>query len=161
MPVVYFMCGPAASGKSRFVEKSFDNVDYAHVAYDLIRNNFYSGLNISDVKTYPEAWALFKAETVRLLKKWESTKKSVVIDFRNLTKQTRKRRLDLFGGEYRKIAYVFPPPDDKVKGSLNVFYGVPGYDNPYIREIEDSVSRFEPPEMAEGFDEIRPWHGGI
>lgn len=159
MPIVYMMCGPAASGKTIFIERAFNTQDYAHISYHYLKNRISSLIgNKVSLWEYPEAYALFKAEIIRNIKERVEDECSVVLDFRNLTKETRKKRLDFFYQSYRRIAYVFPNPDEKVKGyhRANETF-TPGY----YAEIERTIQRFEPPTMEEGFDEIRPWHGGI
>jgi predicted kinase len=76
--------------------------------------------------------------------------KNIIWDQTNLTIKTRKRKIDMFGPDYRKIAVVFPIPQDHEK-RLSSRQGktIPSH------VIEGMKKSYQEPTFAEDFDEIR------
>lgn len=73
----------------------------------------------------------------------------IIWDQTNLTKKTRKRKLDMFPSEYKKVCVLFGIPDDLDKRLMNR----PGKVIP-DKVIKDMIMKYEQPTTDEGFDDI-------
>lgn len=83
-----------------------------------------------------------------------SLKNSIIWDQTNLTAKTRKRKLEMFGPEYRKIAVVFPIPEDHEKRLSN---RAGKFIPPQV--IEGMKKSYQAPARDEGFDDILVYGG--
>jgi predicted kinase len=161
---LYMLCGVPGSGKTTFRERQFDKNALVLSTDDTIQKiATLFDLNYDDcfqdcIKFAENRIEKMLQHEFALQKKYERSV-DIVWDQTNLTVKSRAKKLAKFEGKnYRKIIYVFPTPSP---GELEIrLWQRSGKTIP--KHILDSmIASFEYPTLEEGWDEIRPYSGGI
>lgn len=171
MNIVYFLCGIPCSGKTFFREANFTQ-DYNVISTDETIAKIASTFGLTYNDCFKDCIKFAEKRMYERLNKLltESNltnnyvrypKVHIVWDQTNLTVASRKKKLDLFKDySYRKIAYVFPTPDEVTLQERMLFREKLGKKIP--QEVMASmIASFVHPSVEEGFDEVRYNYGGV
>lgn len=149
MPKFYMLIGVPGAGKSTWIKQHNQNTLVAS------SDDYIEQQASKDNKTYNDVFDQhIKAANQyarQIAQKAFETGQDLIWDQTNLTKKSRKPKLDMVPKGYEKIAVYFStPPADVHKKRLD---SRPGKSIPdYI--INSMINSLEPPSRSEGFDEI-------
>jgi predicted kinase len=106
-PFVLVMVGPPLSGKSTYINKLKEFLDFRVISRDDII------MELSDSNDYNEAFKSVNQKLVDdILKQrffeYSTSGENIIIDMTNLTSRRRRNNLTYFSSEYTKVALVFP-----------------------------------------------------
>lgn len=149
MPTFYMLIGVPAAGKSTWrdshagdavIVSTDDIIDQTAAAQKSTYNDVFK----DTIKSATQA-------ATQRAKEAFAAGKDVVWDQTNLTKKSRKPKLDMVPKEYKKIAVYFPTPHPDVHKKR--LAGRPGKNIP-DHIMQSMIQTIEPPSKAEGFDEV-------
>lgn len=153
MPVAYILVGVPGSGKSTWIaNQSFDWNRTVVASTD----NYVERQAKQQGKTYSDVFKDVMPDAVDHMAKTvvDAVEKGldIVWDQTSITVATRKKKLRMLPNNYRKIAVVFPTPEEAEL--LRRLGSRPGKTIP-PEVIEKMKKDFVMPSTKEGFDEIR------
>jgi predicted kinase len=167
MSNVYFLVGIPCSGKTTFREQHFPKTEYIHISSDDIIEKIGTMFGRSYNTIFRDAIKFAQSECIR--KAYDAVNgnklellpgRQVIWDQTNLTVKSRLSKLGMFP-QYRKVAYVFPVPSQEVLAARLEEREKKNYKTVPRAVIDNMIKSIEIPTTAEGFDEIRYYHGGL
>lgn len=151
MPELIMLIGVPASGKSTWVKKNFDPMQYNLLSTD----NYIESVAEKEGITYNEAFKdhIKKAtdNMNKMAKDAFSNNRNVIWDQTNLSKKSRKAKLAMVPSRYKKRAVFFVTPNEQEH--MRRLDSRPGKSIPK-HIIKTMIDVIEFPSLSEGFDEI-------
>ncbi len=148
MPTLYMLVGVPGSGKSTYIKNN--NLGVVLSTDDFIervadsQNSTYNDVFKSNIKTATSVMN-------EMLKTAVAEERNIVWDQTNLTVSSRKNKLSRIPDTYKKIAVVFPTPNnEELQRRLN---SRPGKTIPY-HIMKSMINNLQYPSKDEGFDEV-------
>ena len=146
----YMMVGIPGSGKSTYIKNELNSNNFSIVSSD---DYIQKKADVEGI-TYNEAFPKYVKEASKNLDvslyDAVAASKDIIWDQTNLFSSKRIEKLKKLPSYYKKIAVVFPIPEDLEK-RLN---SRPGKNIP-DKILKSMINNFEDPTLSEGFDEIR------
>jgi tRNA uridine 5-carbamoylmethylation protein Kti12 len=147
----YVLVGVPGSGKSTWVKsQAFDPATTVYVSTDYFVDQYADLVG----KTYSEVFKEYMPTAIDQMMETVyhavENRFDIVWDQTSTSVKTRRRKLKYAPADYEKIAVVFltPDPDTHAK-----WLDRPGKNIP-AEIVQDMISRFEMPTLAEGFDKV-------
>lgn len=110
-PHVIFLCGLPGSGKSTWAQKiceQYSSSDYNVLSTDALYEERAHALGWSYNEAFERiSFSVINEEFMERLICCVYNKENIIIDQTNLTKQSRKKKLDRFTTDYLLVAHVF------------------------------------------------------
>jgi predicted kinase len=147
MPTLYMLIGVPGSGKTTWIKGHRGNAVVLSTDDKVEAEAERLGKTYSDVFQ-----SIIKQATREMnddLNDAIREKRDIIWDQTNITRKSRKGKLDKIPGDYRKVAVFFPvPPDLRERLASRPGKVIP---EPVIISM---INQIEPPSKDEGFDEI-------
>ena len=150
-PTLTLLIGPPLSGKDTFLQnnlKGQEIISRDNILMSLVNHNDYS----LAFRTVDQS--LVDKLLKETINKAIQDRKDVVINMTNLSKNGRRRFLQMSSNDYSKTAIVFPKLDMEIYKERNLKRQTE--ENKFIPlgVIQDMISRWEEVSYDEGFDNI-------
>lgn len=150
-PTVVFMVGLPYSGKSYYINNNKLTKGMQRTGTDMHILAIAESVNLTYNDIWQQAFKIADKAMKRDITQFIENKESFVIDQTNLTKISRKKKLDKIPPFYRKIAVVLPELTEeelKERVQKRSSHFVP------YEVIENMKEKYEDVEIDEGFDAI-------
>jgi predicted kinase len=151
-PIFFMLVGVPAAGKSTWTKKYSEYFSAWVVSTDDVVERIAGLFGITYRDCHNDLFPFAESQAIRNLKTAVQWKSNIIWDQTNLTRKSRARKLALIPDEhYRKIAVLFPKPDDEEwKRRLDSRPGKVIPEN----VLKGMVERYEQPTLAEGFEKV-------
>jgi len=152
-PFVLIMVGPPLSGKSTYIRKLEEVLNFKVVCRDDII------MELSDSDDYNISFNSVDQKKVDFILKnrmieYSSNKENVVVDMTNLTSKRRKSNLNYFDNDYNKVALVFPILSFDEYSSRNKKRKEEENKNISVSIWQSMVNNFQTIKLEEGFNKV-------
>lgn len=154
-PYVLILVGPPLSGKTSFYKKfkSEINNDVILISRDEIVMEIYGSRN------YTEAFNNVNQKEVdraldTMLKKANSEKQNVIVDMTHMSSKRRKKNLNYFSENYKKVAVLFPILSDEEYERRNKKRILEEKKDIPMHIIKSMISGYQTIKKDEGFDRV-------
>lgn len=152
-PTITFLIGPPASGKSTYTNKNANNaiiISRDNIVYELIKNtNIKYNESFNDEDLQNNVNVKLNDQIQNALK----SKKNIIVDMTNMSKQDRNIILSIVPDIYTKNAIIFKVDRNELIRRLNKREKETGKKID-LNVLDDMISRYEMPDKTE-FDNIQ------
>lgn len=152
-PFVLILVGPPLSGKSTYIKKLRNFLDFKVVSRDDII------MELSDSDDYNVAFNTVDQKLVDSILKeriidYSFNNKNVIIDMTNLTSKRRKSNLNYFNEDYTKVGLIFPIISFEEYTARNKKRKEEENKNISVSIWQNMVNNFQTIKKEEGFDKV-------
>lgn len=151
-PFVLIMVGPPLSGKSTYIKKLREVLDFRVISRDDII------MELSDSDEYNIAFNSVDQKLVdsilrNRIQEYSSNMENVIVDMTNLTTKRRKSNLNYFDNSYTKVALIFPIISSEEYSSRNNKRKEEENKSISVSIWQNMVNNFQTIKVDEGVDE--------
>lgn len=152
-PIITFLIGPPASGKSTWKAENAKNA--ISISRDDLVDEMRKGTGMTYAETFGNKEFQGKVNTAldNHINKTVKSGKDIVVDMTNMNAASRKKVLPKVPSYYIKNAVVFQTSRPEILRRLEKREKETGK-HVGINIVDDMISRYEAPTKAEGFDNI-------